>query len=165
MRRFATISAPALVLLTACALPPTGVQLGQQTAQDFNLDSRFGRNEIVMARVAPAERDEYALHHKLWGGTIRVADIELAGAKPNGDADIDVLVRVAWYRMEEQELRTSTLKQAWHSKSDSWQLMSEKRVEGDLGLLGEPVVLEAPAPRRTPQQFPTIRLGEGAATN
>lgn len=152
-----------LLLLTACgALPPTGLQRGQQTAQDFNMDARFGRNELVMNRVAPAEREEYALHHKAWGSGVRVADVELVGIKPHGDADFDVFLRVSWYRMEEQDLKSTTLKQSWHQKTDDWLLASEQRLEGDLGLLGETVVVEQPAGPRAPAQYPTIRLGESA---
>lgn len=152
---------PAL-LATACgALPPTGVQRAQQTAQDFNLDSRFGRSDLVLPRVEPAERDEYAAHHRYWGTAIRVADIEMAGMKPHGDDDVDVFIKVAWYRMNEQELKMTTIKQHWHSKTDAWLLTAESRLDGDLGLLGEPVVVESPDGPRTPPQFPTIRLSGG----
>jgi hypothetical protein len=151
------------VLLSACALPPTGLQLAQQTAQDFNLDSRFGRSDLAMARVAAAEREEYALHHKAWGSAIRVADIEMAGVKPHGDADVDVFVHVSWYRMTEQDLKSTTIKQAWHSKTDSWQLTSETRLDGDLGLLGEQVVVQSPDAPLVRPQFPTIRLGQGSS--
>jgi hypothetical protein len=160
--RMAVLGSSAFALLTAgCgALPPTGLQRGQQTAQDFNMDARFGRSELVMSRVAPTERDEYALHHRAWGAGVRVADIELVGIKPHGDADFDVFLRVAWYRMDEQELKSTTVKQSWHQKSDDWQLASEQRLEGEIGLLGETVVVEQPATPRTPARFPTIRLGE-----
>jgi hypothetical protein len=162
--RMAVLGCGAFALLTAgCgALPPTGLQRGQQTAQDFNLDARFGRNELVMNRVSPAEREEYALHHKAWGSGVRVADIEIVGTKPHGDADFDVFIHVAWYRMDEQELKSTTLKQSWHQKTDDWLLASEQRLDGDIGLLGETVVVERPADPRPPAQFPTIRLGESA---
>jgi len=162
--RMAVLGCGAFALLAAgCgALPPTGLQRGQQTAQDFNLDARFGRSELVMTRIAPAEREEYALHHKSWGSGVRVADIEIVGTKPHGDADFDVFIHVAWYRMDEQELKSTTLKQSWHQKSDDWLLASEQRLDGDIGLLGETVVVEQPAGPRAPAQFPTIRLGESA---
>jgi hypothetical protein len=153
----------ALGALSGCAMPPTPVQRAQQTAQDFNLDSRFGRNDLAMVRVDPDLRDEYAAHHKAWGSAIRVADIEMAGMKPKNDDDVDVFIHVAWYRMNEQELKQTTLKQHWHSKSDSWILTSEARLDGDVGLLGEPVVVQAPDAPRGPAQFPTIRLQGGAA--
>jgi hypothetical protein len=150
------------VLVSACAMPPTGAQRAHQTAQDFNLDSRFGRNELVLPRVDPAARDEYALHHRAWGTGVRVADIEMMGMKPHGDADVDVFIHVSWYRMEEQDLRSTTLKQSWHSKSDAWMLVSEKRMDGDVGLLGEAIVVQSPDTPRSLPQFPTIRLGEGS---
>lgn len=151
-------SACACIGLAACALPPTGVQRAQQTAQDFNLDSRFGRDDLALSRVDPKVRDEYAEHHKAWGAGIRIADIEMAGFKPHGDTDVEVFVRVAWYRMDQQELRTTTLKQAWHSASEDWLLVSEQRADGDPGLLGDPVVVETPPGPRPNPQFPTVQL-------
>jgi len=167
MRRLSALAwAPPTLLLallaTACgALPPTGVQRAQMTAQDFNVDSRFGRTDLVLPRVDPAERDEYANHHRFWGTAVRVADIEMAGMKPKGDDDIDVFIKVAWYRMSEQDLKQTTLKQHWHSKTDAWLLTSEVRLDGDMGLLGEPVVVESPGGPRAAPQFPTIRLSGG----
>jgi len=165
MRRFLAPGLPvALALLSACAMPPTGVQRAQQTSQEFNLDSRFGRSDLVLGRVDPDERDEYTAHHKAWGSLVRVADIEMAGMKPHGDADVDIFIHVAWYKMNEQELHQTTLKQHWHSKTDAWMLSSEARLDGDPGLIGEPVVQQAPDGPRMPAQFPTIRLsGEGVA--
>lgn len=152
-----------LLLLAGCgALPPTGLQKGQQTAQDFNMDARFGRSELVMSRVAPTERDDYALHHRAWGNAVRVVDVELVGSKPHGDADFDVFLHVAWYRMDEQDLKSTTIKQSWHQKSNDWMLASEQRLDGDMGLLGEIVVVEQPPAPRAPAQYPTIRLGDSA---
>ena len=143
-------------------MPPTGAQRAQQTAQDFNLDSRFGRNELVLPRVDPTARDEYALHHRAWGTGVRVADIETMGMKPHGDADVDVYVHVSWYRLEEQDLKSTTLKQSWRDK-DGWELVAEERLDGDMGLLGEAVVFAAPPQSRPPARFPTVRLGGESA--
>jgi len=148
-------------LLAACSalLPSQGLAKAQETAQSFNQDARFGRNELVLDQISPAEREEFSVHHRAWGVAIRVADIELAGIKKRGDTDVDIVVHVSWYRPEQQELRSTTLQQTWHNKTDSWQLVGEKRMDGDIGLLGEAVVMEAPTEPRTPAQFPTIRLG------
>ena len=97
MRRFSALvplSLVSLSVLAGCPMPTTGLAAAQQAAQDFNLDSRFGRNEMVLEQVAPAEREEYALHHKAWGTTIRVADVEIAGMKAHGDKDVDIVVHV-----------------------------------------------------------------------
>lgn len=153
----------ALLTLAACgALPTSGIANAQQTAQQFNLDARFGRNEYVLDQVAPESRDEYALHHRAWGTSVRVADVELGTLRPRGNKDVDVLVHVAWFRPEQQELRSTTLKQSWHTKGvDSWQLVSESRVDGDYGLLGEAVVFAPSTTPEAPAQFPIIRLGGG----
>ncbi len=92
---------------------------------------------------------------------MRLADVELAGMHAHGQHDVDVIVRVAWYRPDEEELRVTTLKQLWN-EAGGWKLVDEQRLEGDIGLLGEPVVFEAPPGGRQPAQFPTIRLGSGA---
>jgi hypothetical protein len=153
------LGAPLLLALAGCPMPTTGIAQAQQQAQEFNLDARFGRSELVMSHVAPAERDEYSLHHKAWGQDVRVADVEIAGMKARCDKDVDIVVRVAWYRPDQQELRSTTLQQAWHAKTDGWELAGEKRLDGDIGLLGEAVVYQAPSEPRPPSQFPTIRIG------
>ena len=165
MRSWLVFAISLVPLLAGCPAPTSGLAKAQQTAQEFNLDARFGRTELVMDKIAPAERDEYALHHRAWGSGVRVADVELAGMRAHGENEIDVFVRVAWYRPEQEELRATTLQQSWHSKADGWELVGEKRVEGDVGLLGETVVVEAPPAPKAPPQFPTIRLGAGAAAD
>ncbi len=149
--------------LAACSalLPSQGIAKAQETAQSFNEDARFGRNELVLDQISPAEREEFSMHHRAWGKAIRVADIELAGIKKHGDTDVDIVVHVSWYTPEQQELRSTILQQTWHNKTDSWQLVGERRTDGDIGLLGEAVVVEAPTERRAPSQFPTIHLGGG----
>ncbi len=159
MRR--TIAVPCIVAAFAfasCAPPAGALASAQEAAQALNVDAQFGRTEIAMDSVAPDARAEFAAHHHGWGTTVRVADVELAGMRAHGEHDVDVLVRVAWYRPEEQELRSTTLKQGWRNKN-GWLLVTEQRLEGDVGLLGEPVVYEAPSVPRSPAQFPTVRLG------
>ncbi|HEX3346225.1 MAG TPA: hypothetical protein VHS09_16695 [Polyangiaceae bacterium] len=161
MRPTSLLSLVLAPLLPACSalLPSQGIAKAQETAQSFNEDARFGRNEMVLDQIAPAAREEFSQHHRAWGKGIRVADIELAGLKKHGDKDVDIVVHVSWYTPEQQELRSTLLQQTWHNKTDSWQLMAETRMDGDIGLLGESVVVEAPTERKVPSQFPTIRLG------
>ena len=159
MRPTFIVSLALASMVVACPAPSTGLAQAQQTAQSFNLDARFGRNDLVLDQISPAERDEFSLHHRAWGMAVRVADVELAGMKAHGDKDVDITVHVSWYRPEQQELRTTTLQQAWHAKTDGWELVGEKRVDGDVGLLGEAVVVETPEVHKVPSQFPTIRLG------
>jgi hypothetical protein len=147
--------------LEGCPAPPTALARAQQAAQEFNQDVRFGRSELMMEHIAPSARDDFATRHREWGTGVRLADLELAGIRPRGDHELHVIVRVAWYRPEEQELRTTTLEQRWSDKN-GWQLVEEKRLDGDVGLLGEHVVYETPSEGRAPAQFPTVHLGGGS---
>lgn len=142
-----------------CAPPQGSLASVQEAAQELNLDARFGRSEIAMDHVAPDARQDFAARHRGWGTSVRIADVELAGMHARSEHDVDVLVHVAWYRPEQQELRLTTLKQGWRDKN-GWQLVMEQRLDGDVGLLGEPVVFEGPPVERSLPQFPTVRLGE-----
>jgi hypothetical protein len=162
-------------LVTALAVPfllcgcPLGQQApaarAQEAASDFNLNTRFGRMELAAEQVSAKGRDGFLQRRRAWGGKIRVADYELQGLKMKGDDDADVYVKVAWTRVDEGDLRVTTLQQRWHSYKGDWKLDDEKRVDGDVGLLGEAVPASAApaAPRNA--QFPTIRLGAGAMPN
>jgi hypothetical protein len=147
-----------------CAMPPGPLASAQEAAQELNSDARFGRTEIAMDHVAPLARDTFTAHHRGWGTSVRVADVELAGTRAHSDHDVEILVRVAWYRPEEQELHVTTVKQGWSDKN-GWQLVDETRADGDVGLLGETVVYEGPPPGdRPPAQFPTVRLGSSGGS-
>jgi len=145
----------------ACIMPPTPIAKARETTQEFNLDTRFGRTDSAMERVAPKARDDYAAHHRGWGSSVRIAEVEVAGLKPKGDHDCEVYVRVEWYRPDQQELLTTTLEQTWHDDA-GWRLVEERRLDGDVGLLGETVVVEAPTTARPPARFETIRIGGSA---
>jgi hypothetical protein len=158
----ATAGTLLLALPAACAAPTSDAQRGQQAAQAFNQDARLGRAEAALERVDPALREAFTEHHKAWGNDIRIADLELAGLKAHGAHDLDILVRFAWYRETEQELRTTTVKQVWRDK-DGWLLIGEERLEGDVGLLGDAVPPPAPVEPHAPARFQTVRIGSAGS--
>lgn len=163
--RHAFVLAASVSLLAAgCGLAgQTKPARAQEAALELNLNARFGRMEMAAERIEPKARDKFFERRKAWGGSVRVADYDLTSMKILGEDDAESYVKIAWYRANEGDLRVTTLKQKWHSdvKGD-WRLTDEMRVDGDLGLLGEPPA-PAPAapaaPRRS--QFPTIYLGSG----
>jgi hypothetical protein len=159
MRRFFVLllAAAGVAGSAGCPAPPTALARAQETAQQFNLDARFGRSELLLEHVAPAARDGFAAHHRAWGTGVRLADVELAGTRPHGEHELDVIVRVAWYRPDEQELRVTTVEQRWQ-ELDGWKLAEEKRLEGDMGLLGEPIVYASPSEGQQRARFPTVTL-------
>jgi hypothetical protein len=156
MRIFAA-ALVALVSVAGCSALPSPMARAQETAQEFNMNTRYGRNELAAEKVAASARQDFVAHHRAWGSKVRIAEVELQGLHPKGSHDAEVLVHVEWYRPEEQELRTTTLKQSWHD-ANGWELVAEQRVDGDIGLLGEPVVFEEPPEAKPPAQFPTVHL-------
>jgi len=150
----------ALAVGTGCMMPPQGAALVQQTTQQFNFDTRFGRMELAMEQVSPKYTEEFIKRHRFWGGAIHVTDAEPLGQRMRGQENADVSVRLTWYRADEGELKTTMLKQKWHLYAAGWRLDSEERLDGDIGALGEKVEILTPdGPPRTAAQFPTLRLG------
>lgn len=137
----------------------------QEAASELNLNARFGRMSLAAEHVSPKAREAFFRRRKGWGGRIRVADYELSGMKmAKSESEADVFVHVAWYRVDEGDLRSTTLKQKWKDMKGAWQLVDEERLDGDLGLLGEPIVrVENPDAGPRNAHFPTIRLGGGGA--
>lgn len=137
----------------------------QEAASELNVNARFGRMEMAAEHVAPTAKEQFFERRKAWGNRVRVADYEMAGMRmAKGGSDAEMIVRIAWYRVDEGDLRQTTVRQKWHDFKGSWKLTEETRIDGDIGLLGEHVQQVAPAhtgPRHA--QFPTIRLGGPAA--
>ena len=158
MRLSAAVTLALLLGLCSCVATPRGAAKAQEAALDLNVNARFGRMEIAAERVADKGREEFFGHRRGWGGRVRVADLELAGVRLTGDDDADVTVRVAWYRVDEEELKVTTLRQKWHLYGEDWKLVAEARTDGELGLLGEAAPPPSePGPKKN-VQFPTIRI-------
>ena len=153
------------LLASACALAgQSKTARAQETALETNMNARFGRLEIAVEHVSPKARDTFMEHRRAWGSSIRVADYDMVGLKMTGEDDCETVVRVAWYRAAENDLRATSVKQKWHETKGDWQLTDESRLDGDPGLLGdkvpEPAKDVAAAQAATPRRaFPTVTLG------
>jgi hypothetical protein len=164
-----TLGALAAVVLLGCPVHQSSPARAQETANELNLNARFGRLEIANESVAPEALGTFTARRKIWGGAIRIADYEVAGFHMTGERDAEMLVKVSWYRMDQEDLRATTLKQKWRDFKGDWKLVEEERAEGDVGLFGEapaasdvPSATQVAAPRT---QFPTVRLGQGGAND
>jgi hypothetical protein len=159
-----------LVLALSCVL--LGGCLGQsrparmqEVAGDFNVNTRFGRTELSVERVADSYRASFVERHKKWGGEIRISEADMGGVKLVGENDAEVSVRFGWWRADEGDLRVTVVRQTWRDKKGSWLLVSEERVDGHEGLFGEPPARTAPppahaaAPPKKPARFATVRIG------
>ena len=151
----------ALVAGSGCAsLNPTGGAAAQLAAGDFNNNTRFGRMELASEQVMPENQKAFFEQHKGWGGRVRIADAEMIGMKAKKDDDYEISVRVSWFRIDEEELHLTTLKQLWHDNKGMWKVMKEERTDGDLGLLGERVEQPTDAPLHENVHYATVRIGQ-----
>ena len=68
-------------VLAGCYAPPSVTQRVSDAARDLNLAARFGDLEGAAALAAPAVRAEFLARRALWGGEIRILDVELQGLR------------------------------------------------------------------------------------
>lgn len=149
------------LMLIGCLGQPVGAAKAQETAHEFNLNSRFGRMEMAAEQIHPDVREKILQHRAAWGSRVHLADVEMVGLRPRDkdNQEVDVSVRIAWYRPSEGELKSTVLKQLWRNTKGDYRLVEEQRSDGDSGLLGEPTVVQAPSNAEAPPtRFPTVRL-------
>ena len=150
--------------LAACMSPPSPAERVTDAAMELNLAARFGQLDVAVARTKSAQRSDFMKRHAAWGQTLRIVDVEMASLTlPESDRAV-VLVDYAWIRNDEGTMRATRVEQHW--KDDAgWHLVRERRIAGDVGLLGEPVPerSKAAAPDR---HFATRTIREdGAVTS
>lgn len=149
--------------VAGCMSPPSPAERVTDAAMELNLAARFGQLDVAVARTATSLRPDFMKRHAAWGQQLRIVDVEMASLSlPESDRAI-VLVDYAWIRNDEGTMRTTRVEQHW--KDDAgWHLVRERRVAGDLGLLGEPVP-EPERARRADKQFATRTIHEDGAAS
>lgn len=147
----------ALSSAPGCMTPPSPAERVTDAAMELNLAARFGQLDVAVARTKDSQRADFMKRHAAWGRTLRIVDVEMASLSlPESDRAI-VLVDYAWVRNDEGTMRSTRVEQHW--KDDGgWHLVRERRIAGDVGLLGEPA--PAAAPRRPDKQFATRTIRE-----
>jgi len=154
------LSVCALLIGEQCAcIPPQGPsETVSNVARDMNVATRFGRMDVAMEHTASAHQREFLEQHASWGRDLRVLDVELAHLALEKSDKADILVDVSWMRMDEGLLRATRLKQHWENPGGGWVMSAEERASGDVGLLGEEVVVLRPeGPRDVHFPSKTIR--------
>jgi hypothetical protein len=149
-----------LTTLGGCMTPPSPAERVTDAAMKLNVAARFNQLDVAVSHTAAAARPDFMRHHAAWGQSLRIVDVEMASLSlPESDRAI-VLVDYAWIRNTEGNMRATRVEQTW--KDDAgWHLVREKRVAGDLGLLGEPVA--EPPPPGPDKQFATRIIREDGA--
>src|SRR5215216_4072549 len=145
MRTLRVLATVAIVGLAGCMAPPTPAERVTDAAMSLNIAARFNQLDVAVGRTAKNERPEFMKRHAAWGQTLRIVDVEMASLTlPESDRAV-VLVDYAWIRNNEGTMRATRVEQHW--KDDAgWHLVREKRLAGDIGLLGEPLP-DAPPPQ------------------
>jgi hypothetical protein len=124
----------------ACIAPPSPSELANDAARDMNLAARFGNLGAAAAHAAEGERTEFLKRRSQWGESIRILDTDLAGFEMKGADKAMVYVRISWLRQDELDVRNTRVEQHWRDlQVGGWQLVREKRFDGDIGLFGEHV--------------------------
>ncbi len=154
----ALVCAAAVSALGGCMMPPPASEKATDAARELNTSARFGRLDIAATRAASEERADFLKRRAMWGGSIRVLDVELTGMSMPDSDHAEFQVDYSWMRVDEDSLRSTRVSQKWTSLKGPWALVSEKRVAGDVGLFGERVDVLRPEKRDT--QFATKVIRE-----
>jgi hypothetical protein len=147
-------------LIGGCMTPPSPAERVTDAAMALNVAARFNQLDVAVARAAAPDRPEFMRRHAAWGQTLRIVDVEMASLTlPESDQAV-VLVDYAWVRNNEGTMRATRVEQHWKDNA-GWHLVREKRLSGDVGLLGEP--LPEAAPPGPDKQFATRTIHEDGA--
>lgn len=123
-----------------CISPPPPSELATDAARDLNLAARFGQLGAAAAHAAEGERAEFLKRRADWGNNVRILDTELAGFEMTEADRAKIYVSISWLRQNELSVRSTRIEQHWRdNRVGGWQLIREKRVDGDIGLFGEAV--------------------------
>ena len=139
--------------LTACLPSQVPAREVNDVARDLNIATRFGRMDVAAEHTSETHRQRFLESRASWGSELRVVDVELARLHVPDSQSAEVIVDVSWMRMSEGLLRSTRIQQDWENPGGGWLLNGERRIGGDVGLLGEDVVVLRPEARDA--QFPT----------
>ena len=139
--------------LAACLPSQVPAREVNDVARDLNLATRFGRMDVAAEHTSEAHRQRFLESRASWGAELRVVDVELAQLHVPDSDSAEVVVDVSWMRMSEGLLRSTRIRQDWENPGGGWLLSGERRIGGDVGLLGEDVVVLRP--EAGDAQFPT----------
>ncbi|MDB4928101.1 MAG: hypothetical protein JWM10_585 [Myxococcaceae bacterium] len=115
-----------------------------ETAAVFHDDLRWGRLPAAETAVDTEMRAAFQAHHRGWGESVQVIDVEVESLRSTNDRG-SARLRVAWVHAgDSTDVKQSLVEEQWESRAGSWRLRGETVIAGDPGLFGTP----APAPDR-----------------
>jgi hypothetical protein len=124
--------------LVGCWNPGNPSRRLAESAYDMNTATRFGRMDVALEHVGSEARETFAKKHSGWGKSVRIVDLEFGGISlKNKGSEAEVFVTVSWQRLDEADVRVTSVAQRWTDVRGTWSLMSEEEKSGDRGLLAE----------------------------
>lgn len=145
------------VALTGCLGGYSPTERVQEAAQNLNMAARLGRMDIAMEGVSADAREAFAKRHASWGSGVQIVDYEFQGLIMRDKENADVFVTISWHRIDESQMRLTSIVQRWKDYRGTWMLADEERSGGDVGLLGENAVVVRPSRRDVQFESVTIR--------
>lgn len=104
-------------------------------------ETRWGRTELAVDRVAPDYREAFLQSHRRWGRDFQIADHDIQRMLIDGETDnATVVVTVSWYDMRSMEANLTTIEQKWVAVGRTFILNSEQVLEGN------PILIATPRP-------------------
>jgi hypothetical protein len=133
--------------LGGCITPVNPSQRLTESAYDMNTATRFGRMDVALEHVGSQAKEAFSRRHSAWGRSVRIVDLEFGGVNlKTKNTEAEVLVTVTWQRLDEADVRVTSLAQRWADLRGTWSLQAEEERGGDAGLLVEAAAKNAEAP-------------------
>src|SRR5688500_366681 len=126
-------------LLSGCFLhhASAGEKLNK-SVQELNKSTRWGQIGSAAGMVDPIYRKQFMTSHQHWGGSVQVADTEIVHMEvANGQESAVSVIAYSWYATESMTLHTSLVRQRWTAEGQTFVLISEAVIEGDMRLLNK----------------------------
>lgn len=150
-----------LLCLGGCITPANPSQRLAESAYDMNTATRFGRMDVALEHVGTQAKEGFSKRHSAWGKSVRIVDLEFGGMnleKKNTEAE--VVVTVTWQRLDESDVRVTSVAQRWADLRGTWSMQSEQEKGGDAGLLIENATKNAAAPAPVRARYRTRVIQE-----
>jgi hypothetical protein len=109
-----------------------------ETAAVFHDDLRWGRLPAAETAVDTEMRAAFQAHHRGWGESVQVIDVEVESLRATSDRG-SARLRVSWVHANDStDVKQSLVEEQWESRAGAWRLRGETVIAGDPGLFGTP---------------------------
>lgn len=150
-----------LLGVAACWTPASAQQRLSESANEMNSATRWGRMDVAIDLVGEKSRETFSKVHARWGRSLRIIDLEFDGLNLLKDGkEAEVIVNVSWQKLDDPDVRITSIAQRWADLRGKWSLLSEEEKGGDGGLLDEETKAKKEPPPAERSRFQTRVIRE-----